>query len=164
MTPAGASHGASRPKQDPGRHHTSIKETIMPISFMEYASSPVRRHFSFLLLRIRRIVNQSVAGMLEHRERQASRLMPGEPGGRRSKAAGSRWCRPIIRSAVLGLMIAGLSSPVFTRAEEPAVRKHQAGVAQQAVWSERSRHGCRHRSDWSIVAASSIPVLLGYHT
>ncbi|NEU99111.1 hypothetical protein [Bradyrhizobium uaiense] len=132
----------------------------MSISFMEYASSPVRKHFSFLLLRIRRFVNQSVAGMLEHRERQANRLMPGELGGRRSKDAGKRCARPITRSMLLGLMIAGLSSPVFTRAEEPTVREPRAAVTQQAVWSERGGHGCRHRSDWSIVAASSIPVLL----
>ncbi|MGY3443885.1 MULTISPECIES: hypothetical protein [unclassified Bradyrhizobium] len=136
----------------------------MSISFMESISSPVRKHFSFLLLRIRRLVNRSVAGMLEHRERQADRLMPREPGGRRSKAAGKSCARPIIRSAVLGLMIAGLSSPVFTRAEQPVVRKNSPTLAQQAVWSERSKRGCRHRSDWTVVAASSIPVLLGYRT
>jgi hypothetical protein len=155
-----ASHGASRPNHYPERHHTSIKETIMPISFMECMSGPVRRHLSILLLRIRRIVNQSVAGMLARRERQASRLMPREPGDLRSKAAGNRSSRPIIRSALLGLMIAGLSSPVFTRAEEPAVREHRAAQAQQAAWPQRSGHGCRHRSDWSIVAASTIPVVL----
>ncbi|WP_456671713.1 hypothetical protein [Bradyrhizobium sp. USDA 3256] len=129
----------------------------MSISFMESISSPVRRHFSFLLLRIRRIVNQSVAGMLAHRERQASRLMPREAGGQ-SKDVGNRCSRPIGRSALLGLVIAGLSSPVFTRAEEPVVREHRAAPAQQAS------HGCRHRSDWSIVAASTIPVLLDRRT
>ncbi|MCC8958237.1 hypothetical protein H8B02_33915 [Bradyrhizobium sp. Pear77] len=147
-----ASHGASRPNHYPERHHTSIKETIMPISFMECMSGPVRRHLSILLVRIRRIVNQSVAGMLARRERQASRLMPRDPGDRRSKAAGNRSPRPIIRSALLGLMIAGLSSPVFTR-------QHRAAQAQQAVWPQR-RHGCRQHSDWSIVAASRIPALL----
>jgi hypothetical protein len=136
----------------------------MPISFMESVSGSVRRHFSFLLLRFRRIVNQSVAGMLANRERQASSLMPHEPGGRRSKGAGNRCSRPIIRSAVLGLMIAGLSSPVFTRAEEPVVREHRAALAQHAASLQRSRHGCRHRSDWSIVAASTIPVLLDRRT
>lgn len=136
----------------------------MSISFLESVSSPVRRHFSFLLLRIRRIVNQSVAAMLAHRERQASRLMPREPGGRRSKGAGSHCSRPIIRSALLGLMIAGLSSPLFTRAEEPAVREHGAALAQQAARLQRSKHGCSHRSDWSVVAASSIPVVLDRHT
>ena len=136
----------------------------MSISFMESVSSPVRKHFYLLLLRIRRFVNQSVAGMLEHRERQASRLMPRERGGRRSTAAGNRCARPIIRSAVLGLMIAGLSSPVFTRAEEPVVRKSSPTPAQQAVWSERRKHGCRHRSDWTMVAASKIPVLLDRRT
>ncbi|WP_244069736.1 hypothetical protein [Bradyrhizobium sp. Ce-3] len=136
----------------------------MSIFFMESVSSPVRRHLSILLLRIRRIVNQTVAGMLAHRERQATRLMPREPGDRRPKAAGNRCSRPIIRSAVLGLMIAGLSSPVFTRAEEPAVRERHTAPAQQAVWSQRSKHGCRHRSDWSMVAASQIPVLLDRRT
>ncbi|MGY3692008.1 hypothetical protein ACVIGA_002088 [Bradyrhizobium sp. USDA 3240] len=136
----------------------------MPILFMESVSNPVRRHFSILLLRIRRIVNQSVAGMLAHRERQATRLMPREPGDRRLKHAGNRCSRPIIRSAVLGLMIAGLSSPVFTRAEEPVVRELHAAPAQQAVWSQRSKSGCRHRSDWSMVAASRIPVLLDRRT
>ncbi|TWB92120.1 hypothetical protein FBZ93_112189 [Bradyrhizobium macuxiense] len=134
----------------------------MPISFMESVSSSVRRHFSILLLRIRRLVDQSVAGMLAHRERQASGLMPR--GGRRSKAAGIRCSRPIIRSAVLGLMIAGLSSPVFTRAEEPVVREHRAALVKQAVRTQHSGHGCRHRTDWSIVAASTIPALLGYRT
>ncbi|WP_375788231.1 hypothetical protein ACE10Z_12815 [Bradyrhizobium sp. Pha-3] len=131
----------------------------MPISFMESLYNPVRRHFSILLLRIRRIVNQSVAGMLARRERQANCLMSRDLGGGRSKGAGYRGSRPIIRSALLGLMIAGLSSPVFTRAEEPVVREHRAAQAQQAVWPQL-RHGCRHRSDWSIVAASRIPVLL----
>ncbi|MCA6098568.1 MULTISPECIES: hypothetical protein [Bradyrhizobium] len=135
----------------------------MSISFMESISSPVRRHFSFLLLRIRRIVNQSVAGMLAHRERQASRLMPRDAGGQ-SKGAGNRCSRPIGRSALLGLVIAGLSSPVFTRAEEPVVREHRAAPAQQAASTQRSSHGCRHRSDWSIVAASTIPVLLDRRT
>ncbi|MVT68020.1 hypothetical protein GPL21_23245 [Bradyrhizobium pachyrhizi] len=135
----------------------------MSISFMESISSPVRRHFSFLLLRIRRIVNQSVAGMLAHRERQASRLMPREAGGQ-SKDAGNRCSRPIGRSALLGLVIAGLSSPVFTRAEEPVVREHRAAPAQQAASTQPSSHGCRHRSDWSIVAASTIPVLLDRRT
>ncbi|WFU35317.1 hypothetical protein QA635_13255 [Bradyrhizobium brasilense] len=135
----------------------------MSISFMESISSPVRRHFSFLLLRIRRIVNQSVAGMLAHRERQASRLMPREAGGQ-SKGAGNRCSRPIGRSALLGLVIAGLSSPVFTRAEEPVVREHRAAPAQQAASTQRSSHGCRHRSDWSIVAASTIPILLDRRT
>ncbi|MGY4473055.1 hypothetical protein [Bradyrhizobium sp. USDA 3364] len=148
----------------PVRHHYSIKETIMPISFMESVSSSVRRNFSFLFLRVRRIVNQTVAGMLAHRERQASRLMPHEPGGRQSTAAGIRCSRPVVRSAVLGLMIAGLSSPMFTRAEEPAVREHRAALTQHAATSQRSGHGCRHRTDWSIVAASSIPALLGYRT
>ncbi|MGY2848075.1 MULTISPECIES: hypothetical protein [Bradyrhizobium] len=135
----------------------------MSISFMESISSPVRRHFSFLLLRIRRIVNQSVAGMLAHRERQASRLMPRDAGGQ-SKGAGNRCSRPIGRSALLGLVIAGLSSPVFTRAEEPVVLEHRAAPAQQAALTQRSSHGCRHRSDWSIVAASTIPVLLDRRT
>ncbi|MCP1831190.1 hypothetical protein J2R76_007890 [Bradyrhizobium sp. USDA 4532] len=135
----------------------------MSISFMESISSPVRRHFSFLLLRIRRIVNQSVAGMLAHRERQASRLMPRDAGGQ-SKGAGNRCSRPIGRSALLGLVIAGLSSPVFTRAEEPVVLAHRAAPAQQAASTQRSSHGCRHRSDWSIVAASTIPVLLDRRT
>ncbi|MCP1914037.1 hypothetical protein J2R96_006517 [Bradyrhizobium elkanii] len=135
----------------------------MSISFMESISSPVRRHFSFLLLRIRRIVNQSVAGMLAHRERQASRLMPRDAGGQ-SKGAGNRCSRPIGRSALLGLVIAGLSSPVFTRAEEPVVLEHRAAPAQQAASTQRSSHGCRHRSDWSIVAASTIPVLLDRRT
>ena len=132
----------------------------MPISFMESFSNPVRRHFSILLLRIRRIVNQSVAGMLARRERQANCLMSRDLGGRRSRGAGNRGPRPIIRSALLGLMIAGLSSPVFTRAEEPAVLEHRAAQTQQAVWPQRSGHGCRHHSDWNIVAASTIPVLL----
>ncbi|UGA41181.1 hypothetical protein HU230_0022575 [Bradyrhizobium quebecense] len=132
----------------------------MSISFMESFYNPVRRHFSILLLRIRRIVNQSVAGMLARRERQANCLMSRDLGGGRSKGAGNRGSRPIIGSALLGLMIAGLSSPVFTRAEEPAVREHRAGPAQQAAWPQRSGHGCRHRSDWSIVAASTIPVVL----
>ncbi|MCS3451732.1 MULTISPECIES: hypothetical protein [Bradyrhizobium] len=136
----------------------------MSISFMESISSPVRRHFSFLLLRIRRIVNQSVAGMLAHRERQASRLMPREAGGRQPKGAGSRCSGPVVRSALLGLVIAGLSSPVFTRAEEPVVREHRAASAQQATSTQRSSHGCRHRSDWSIVTASTIPVLLDRRT
>ena len=131
----------------------------MSISFMESVSDSARRHFSFLLLRFRRIVNQTVAGMLAHRERQASRLMPHERVGRRSKAA-----RPINRSAVLGLMIAGLSSPVFTRAEEPVVRELRAAPAQQTAWPQRSRHGCRYRTDWSIVAASHIPVVLDRRT
>ncbi|MCA1402158.1 hypothetical protein [Bradyrhizobium sp. BRP56] len=135
----------------------------MSISFMESISSPVRRHFSFLLLRIRRIVNQSVAGMLAHRERQASRLMPRDAGGQ-SKGAGNRCSRPIGRSALLGLVIAGLSSPVFTRAEEPVVREHRAAPAQQAASTQRSGHGCRHRSDWSIVAASTILILLDRRT
>ncbi|MES5482201.1 hypothetical protein QMZ05_05530 [Bradyrhizobium sp. INPA03-11B] len=142
----------------------SIKETIMPISFMEFVSNSVRRHFSILLLRIRRLVNQSVAGMLAHRERQASGLMPRKHRGRRSKAGGIRCSQSIIRSAVLGLMIAGLSSPVFTRAEEPVVREHRAALVKQAVRTQRSGHGCRHRTDWSIVAASTIPALLGYRT
>ncbi|MCP1967793.1 hypothetical protein [Bradyrhizobium elkanii] len=136
----------------------------MSISFMESVSSPVRRYFSFLLLRIRRIVNQSVAGMLAHRERQASRLMPREAGGRQSKGTGNRCSRPVGRSALLGLVIAGLSSPVFTRAEEPVVREHRAAPAQQVASTQRSSHGCRHRSDWSIVAASTIPVLLDRRT
>lgn len=136
----------------------------MSISFMESISSPVRRHFSFLLLRIRRIVNQLVAGMLAHRERQASRLMPREAGGRQSKGAGNRCSRPVGRSALLGLVIAGLSSPVFTRAEEPVAREHRAAPAQQEASTQRSSHGCRHRSDWSIVAASTIPVLLDRRT
>ncbi|MCC8983309.1 hypothetical protein [Bradyrhizobium acaciae] len=140
----------------PGRHLNSIKETMMSISFMEYLSNPARRHFSILLLRIRRIVNQSVAGMLARRERHASRLMPRE--SRRSKGADIRCSRPIIRSAVLGLVIAGLSSPVFTRAEGPVVQEYRA-VAQRAVWPQR-KHGCRQRSDWNIVAASRIPALL----
>ncbi|WP_143271734.1 hypothetical protein [Bradyrhizobium mercantei] len=148
----------------PVRHHYSIKETIMPISFMESVSGPARRHFSFLLLRFRRIVNRSVAGMLAHRERQAISLLPREPGGRQSKAAGIRWSRPIIRTAVLGLMIAGLSSPVFTRAEEPVVREHRAALTQHAAAPQRSSHGCRHRSDWSIVTAAHIPVLLDRRT
>ncbi|WLA85359.1 MULTISPECIES: hypothetical protein [Bradyrhizobium] len=131
---------------------------------MESISSPVRRHFSFLLLRIRRIVNQSVAGMIAHRERQASRLMPREAGGRQPKGAGSRCSGPVVRSALLGLVIAGLSSPLFTRAEEPVVREHRAAPAQQAASTQRSSHGCRHRSDWSIVAASTIPVLLDRRT
>ena len=135
----------------------------MSISFMESISSPVRRDFSFLLLRIRRIVNQSVAGMLAHRERQASRLMPRDAGGQ-SKGAGNRCSRPIGRSALLGLVIAGLSSPVFTRAEEPVVREHRAAPAQQAASTQRSSHGCRHRSDWSIVAASTILILLDRRT
>ncbi|WP_338691325.1 hypothetical protein V5279_33255 [Bradyrhizobium sp. 26S5] len=129
----------------------------MSISFMESVSSPVRRHISILLLRIRRIVNQLVAGMLANRERQVSGLMPREPGDRCS--------RPIIRSGLLGLVIAGLSSPVFTRAEEPVVREHRAAPVQQAVvWPQRSKHGCNHRSDWSIVAASTIPVFLDRRT
>ncbi|MGF6426336.1 hypothetical protein [Bradyrhizobium elkanii] len=136
----------------------------MSISYMESISSPVRRHFSFLLLRIRRIVNQSVAGMIAHRERQASRLMPREAGGRQPKGAGSRCSGPVVRSALLGLVIAGLSSPLFTRAEEPVVREHRAAPAQQAASTQRSSHGCRHRSDWSIVAASTIPVLLDRRT
>lgn len=136
----------------------------MSISFMESFSNPVRRHFSILLLRIRRIVNQSVAGMLARRERQANCLMSRDPGGRRSKSTRNRGSRPIIRSALLGLMIAGLSSPVFTRAEEPVVRELHAVPAQQAVWSQRSKSGCRHRSDWSMVAASRIPVLLDRRT
>jgi hypothetical protein len=136
----------------------------MSISFMESLSSPVRRQLSILLLRIRRIVNQKVAGMLADGERQASRLMPHEPGGRQPKVAGSRCSRAIIRSVLLGLMIAGLSSPVFTRAEEPVGREHRAALAQQTVAPQRSKHGCRQRSDWSIVAASSIPALLGYRT
>lgn len=136
----------------------------MPISFMETVSSLVRRHFSILLLRISRIVNQSVAGMLARRERQASRLMPREPGGRRSKDTGIRCSRAVVRSALLGLVIAGLSSPVFTRAEEPVVREHRAAPAQQAASTQRGSHGCRHRSDWSIIAASSIPVLLDRRT
>ncbi|WP_194459603.1 hypothetical protein [Bradyrhizobium sp. CCBAU 53421] len=129
----------------------------MSISFMEYLSNPARRHFSVLLLRIRRIVNQSVAGMLARRERQASRLMPRE--SRQSKGAGIRCSRPIIRSALLGFVIAGLSSPVFTRAEGPIAQGYRAAQAQQAVWPQR-KHGCRQRSDWNIVAASRIPVLL----
>ncbi|WP_210162000.1 hypothetical protein, partial [Bradyrhizobium elkanii] len=69
-----------------------------------------------------------------------------------------------VRSALLGLVIAGLSSPLFTRAEEPVVREHRAAPAQQAASTQRSSHGCRHRSDWSIVAASTIPVLLDRRT
>ncbi|WP_420965696.1 hypothetical protein [Bradyrhizobium sp. B120] len=136
----------------------------MSISFMESFYNPVRRHFSILLLRIRRVVNQSVAGMLARRERQANCLMSRNLGGGRSRSAGNRGSRPIIRSALLGLMIAGLSSPVFTRAEEPVVREHGAAQAQRAVWSQRSGHGCRHRSDWSIVAASTIPALLDHRS
>ncbi|QIG93891.1 MULTISPECIES: hypothetical protein [unclassified Bradyrhizobium] len=137
----------------------------MSISFMESVSSPVRRHFSILLLRIRRIVNQLVAGMLANRERQVSGLMPREPGSRRSKGAGDRCARPIIRSGLLGLVIAGLSSPVFTRAEEPVVLEHRAAPVQQAVvWPQRSKHGCSHRSDWSIAAASTITVFLDRRT
>jgi hypothetical protein len=135
----------------------------MSISFMEPVISPAQKYFSIVLSRVNRIVNRSVARMLANRARQVSRFMLRRLGGRPSND-GVRRSRPINRSALFALMIAGLSSPVLTRAEGLIVREHHGARAQPAAAQQRERHRCRHRSEWSVVVASAIPATLDRRT
>lgn len=136
----------------------------MFFSFKEPVSGPVQKSFSIFLSRFRRIVNVSVARMLAARERQVSRFMLRRFGGRPLTNADIRRSQLIARRALFALVVAGLSAPVFTRAEGLIVREHHGAQAQRAVAQQLDRHRCRHRSQWSLVVASAIPAVLDQRT
>ncbi|MCA6122269.1 hypothetical protein J6500_10270 [Bradyrhizobium sp. WSM 1704] len=124
----------------------------------------VQKQFSMFLSRLRRIVNVSVARMLAARERQVSRFMLRRFGGRPLTSADIRRSRLIARRTLFALVVAGLSAPVFTRAEELIVRGHHGARAQHVASQQPDRHRCRYRSQWNIVVASAIPAILDQRT
>ena len=133
-------------------------------SFKEPALGLVHKQFSNYLSRLRRIVNVSVARMLAARERQVSRFMLRRFGGRPLTNADIRRSRLIARRALFALVVAGLSAPVFTRAEGLIVRDHHGARAQQAASQQVNKHRCRYRAQWNIVVASAMPAILDQRT
>ncbi|MBR0936946.1 hypothetical protein [Bradyrhizobium jicamae] len=115
--------------------HASIKETLMSPLFKEPAIGSLLGYFSILLLRFHRIVNQTVASMLANRARQVSRFGLRRFVDPRARDGNVRTgcSRLIVRSALIGLMVASWSSPVFTRTEGPVARDHRVGRMQQVA-------------------------------
>ena len=119
------------------------------------ALSPSHRYLAAVLVRLRRFVNRSVAGMLAKRERAVTQFMMKKLGDRHGNDARRR-SAPGVCAAILALTVASSLSPAGAKAEDPAHRDNRGGQTTDAFCDPRNHS---HTPDGGCVTARAEPKL-----
>ena len=120
------------------------------------ALSPPHRYLAATLVRLRRLVNRSVADMLAKRERAATPFMMKKLGDRHGDNA-SRCGALGVRAAILVLMVAGPLSSAAAKAEGLTVRDHRGGQSNRVPRTFCDPRNHTHTPDGGCITARAEP-------
>ncbi|WP_314949470.1 hypothetical protein [Bradyrhizobium cosmicum] len=131
----------------------------MPTPFQAPALNSSHNYLAAVLIRLRRFIDRSVAGMLAKRERAATQFMLTKPGHGRLKDDSRYGRRLSVRAALFGMIVAGSLSPAAAKADVPVVRDHRGGRAQQASRTVCDTRNHTHTPDGGCVTPAGNPTI-----